>query len=123
MEQECLRCGTLLPEGEQEGICPTCGVAYGRQTLLMPSLSLEEDPPPPEPAPPPVVEAPAVEKAKSERDVETEEVPPAEMSLPPQLNEPSKRRSTGLWIVLGALFVIILLAIVALLFLVGLPRC
>ena len=117
MEQECLRCGTLLPEGEQEGICPTCGVAYGRQTLLMPSLSLEPNPMQSEPAPPPKEAESAV---VSRSEIETEEIPPAESI--PQVGEPRKGRSLGLWIVLGALFVIILLTLVALLILIVFPR-
>ena len=54
MDHECLRCGTLLPEDE-EGICPTCGVAYGGATLLaMPAVDanmIERHQQQPEPVP------------------------------------------------------------------------
>ncbi len=33
-ENHCLRCGALLPEGD-EGICPACGTPFGRATQAM----------------------------------------------------------------------------------------
>lgn len=37
-ERECLRCGSLIPLEDDEGLCPTCGTEYGRATIAMPAL-------------------------------------------------------------------------------------
>lgn len=42
--EDCPRCGSLLPDAE-EGLCPTCGYEFGRATLYMPVVRLDDDDP------------------------------------------------------------------------------
>jgi hypothetical protein len=35
MSLNCQRCGALLPEGEDEGICPVCGTPFGARTVAI----------------------------------------------------------------------------------------
>ena len=39
--EDCPRCGSLLPDSD-EGLCPTCGYEFGRATLYMPVVRLED---------------------------------------------------------------------------------
>lgn len=39
--EDCPRCGSLLPDAD-EGLCPTCGYEFGRATLYMPVVRLDQ---------------------------------------------------------------------------------
>lgn len=40
-DKDCPRCGALLPDAE-EGVCRTCGYEYGRATLFMPAVKVDQ---------------------------------------------------------------------------------
>lgn len=35
MSQNCQRCGAMLPENQDEGLCPVCGTPFGARTVAM----------------------------------------------------------------------------------------
>lgn len=90
-ERECLRCGTVLEK--DEGICPTCGTEYGRQTVALPAIDRE-----------------AIQAASAAMKQQQQASPSLDGGMVPMGQEQGSNKT--LWIVAGAMALIAVVLIV-----------
>jgi hypothetical protein len=95
-ERECLRCGSLIPLQDDEGLCPTCGTEYGRATIAMPAL------------------AKPLDFGVTDNDVGDHAPPPHRVDLAVAHAAEPKRKSNALLWVVAIVFILLALGIAAL---------
>ena len=103
-DQDCPRCGALLPDPE-EGVCEGCGYEYGRETLYMPVVKLDDEG--------------KVAIGQAEKEAAPPSAGASSAPLPSLPQAPSEEGSKKLWVALGVLiflFVAVVIAIAALMF-------
>lgn len=104
--QDCPRCGSLLPDSE-EGVCQTCGYEYGRATLYMPVVKVEkiQEARSQAPAQPPTPGAPAQPAVTPGAD------PPQVAPRPDGAIQAEEGSSKRLYVILGAIIFLLLVIV------------